>query len=134
MYKNLILLGSFLFFFVSCDDGSGQITQEETQDVTEIPASTEADENQDASAEVAEGDDLTNSVMSSICSESGYAWETVDNSNDIYTALVFNGSEFRIAAYIMNGSANPKDFTRTVDFSGTWKMVRNDKAEGVMNE
>ena len=73
-------------------------------------------------------------LNSSICSEYGYVWESVNSDADIYTVISFNDNEFKMAAYTMNGNTNPKDFTRQFDFNGTWETIDNNTIEGTFSD
>jgi hypothetical protein len=133
----LILVVISLFCF-GCDL-SDQVDSN-LQTAVEESAAVEAAVPDENVAALPNSEDTSSSAPSSdlignnISSESGYVWETVDNSADIYTALSFNGNEFKIASYSMNSSSNPKDFTRAVDFSGTWTLIGHHKVEGVFSE
>ena len=133
----LLLMVISLFCF-GCDS-SDQADSNSQSAVEERSAVETADLDENVAA-LPNSEDITSSDPSSdlignnISSEAGYVWETVDNSADIYTALSFNGTEFKIASYSMNGSSNPQDFTRVVDFSGKWKLIGDHKVEGVFSE
>jgi len=75
-------------------------------------------------------DPMTPSIKKHICSEYGFAWESINLKADIYTVILFNDTEFIIGAYTMNGSSNPKEFTRQFDFPGSWVMIHESKVEG----
>jgi hypothetical protein len=134
--KKTLIYILLCFLFTACDEPSAS-TEEDT-DLTEVVQSDDSEatevQSTESPSEQDENAELTKEVTSKISSDAGYAWETVDNSNDIYTTLLFNGGEFVVASYTMHGSTNPQDFTRDFDFTGKWKMVRKDKAEGIFDE
>lgn len=76
----------------------------------------------------------TSPLNSSICSEYGYVWESVNYDADIYTVISFNNNDFKMAAYTMNGNTNPRDFTRQFDFNGTWETIYYNTIEGTFSD
>ena len=84
--------------------------------------------------EVPPAEESTSTLNSSICSEYGYVWESVNYDADIYTVISFNDNEFKMAAYTMNGNTNPKEFTRQFDFNGTWETIDNNTIEGTFSD
>jgi len=135
-----IICASFIVMMISCDDTSNSNNQdlvdsssETSLNETEVPVSNEETDKQESSKEEENGSNVP-TIGKYICSESGYAWESVSQDIDIYTVILFNGNEFKMAAYTMNGSTNPKEFTRQFDFAGTWEMISEDKVEGTFSD
>lgn len=107
-----------------CNSGNPEQEQEATAENTEITTEPVTENLTSASS----------GLMDKITSDNGFVWETVNNDADIYTVLTFNGTEFRNVAYNMNGSKNPKNFTRVIEFSGTWEAKGDKKAIGSFTE
>jgi hypothetical protein len=103
---------------------------------TEEPVAAEATNEFESGSETlaAETGEMNDaSIKDKICSEAGYVWENVNNEADIYTAISFNGDEFKMASYSMNGSQNPQEFTRVVDFAGAWETLSEREIEGTIS-
>jgi hypothetical protein len=96
----------------------------------EVTATEEAPAMEEMPAEMS----AVESIKSSICSEYGYVWESVNYDADIYTVISFNDNEFKMAAYTMNGNTNPKEFTRQFDFNGPWESIYYNTIEGTFSD
>jgi hypothetical protein len=124
----MVIVIPALLLIQSCDDAtssSGTDTEESVSndEVTE-PTNKES---------VAETVSTGSNIKDMICSEAGYVWENISTEADIYTAISFNGDEFKMASYNMKGSQNPQEFTRVVDFAGVWETISDREIEGTIS-
>lgn len=110
----------------------GSTTVEANSDVVASPSDVVLKEEESDADRFS--DTKSASIKKQICSEYGFAWESINQEADIYTVILFNDSEFKIGAYTMNGSNNPKKFTRQFDFPGDWVMINENKVEGTFYE
>jgi hypothetical protein len=77
--------------------------------------------------------DQNNKLIPEIGTSAGYIWELIDQENQLYGTLAFDGLIFRSSMYSMNGKSNSEDFTKIIDLSGSWSAVDDKHAEGVIS-
>lgn len=120
MSENPIISEKFDQLAARCTGSEIQTSDENTEN--EVP------QNEFNSAETSMG-----TLYNEIGTGSGYVWELIDQSSQIYVTLAFDKGFFRNDAYNMNGQMNSEDFIPVINFKGTWSEVNDRKAEGTIS-
>jgi len=71
-------------------------------------------------------------ITDEISTTNDYVWESLNPSTETYATLSFFGDgTFRSIAYSTNGETNSENFTKVLDFSGTWAPTSGSHVDGV---